>query len=78
VAAWHRKGEAGVALVNMGSTPILATSVANAIAKGASISDAAALASNEADPQSDLNASSDYRKHLASVLVRRALEAASK
>ncbi len=78
VAAWRRKGEAGVALVNMGSTPILATSVAGAIAKGASISDAAALASNEADPQSDLNASTEYRKHLASVLVRRALEAASK
>ncbi len=78
VAAWRRKGEAGVALVNMGSTPILATSVANAIAKGASISDAAAMASNEADPQNDLNASTEYRKHLASVLVRRALEAASK
>jgi carbon-monoxide dehydrogenase medium subunit len=78
VAAWRRKGEAGVALVNMGSTPILATSVAGAIAKGASISDAAALASKEADPQSDLNASTEYRKHLASVLVRRALEAASK
>ena len=78
VAAWRRKGEAGVALVNMGSTPILATSVAGAIAKGASISDAAAMASNEADPQSDLNASTEYRKHLASVLVRRALEAASK
>jgi carbon-monoxide dehydrogenase medium subunit len=78
VAAWRHKGEAGVALVNMGSTPILATSVAGAIAKGASISDAAAMASNEADPQSDLNASTEYRKHLASVLVRRALEAASK
>ncbi len=78
VAAWRRQGEAGVALVNMGSTPILAKSVANAIAQGASISDAAALASNEADPQSDLNASTDYRKHLATVLVRRALENASK
>jgi carbon-monoxide dehydrogenase medium subunit len=62
----------------MGSTPILATSVAGAIAKGASINDAAAMASNEADPQSDLNASTEYRKHLANVLVRRALEAASK
>jgi CO/xanthine dehydrogenase FAD-binding subunit len=36
------------------------------------------MASNEADPQSDLNASTEYRKHLANVLVRRALEAASK
>jgi carbon-monoxide dehydrogenase medium subunit len=52
--------------------------VSTAIAKGASINDAAAMASNEAEPQSDLNASTDYRKHLACVLVRRALEAASK
>ena len=27
VAAWRRNGDAGVGLVNMGSTPILATSV---------------------------------------------------
>jgi carbon-monoxide dehydrogenase medium subunit len=62
----------------MGSTPILASSVASAIASGASVADAAQKASAEAEPQSDLNATSDYRKHLASVLVRRALEEASK
>ena len=43
-----------------------------------SIADAAELAAAEAEPQSDLNASSDYRIHLAKVLVRRALENASK
>ena len=76
VAAWKRGTESGVALVNMGSVPILATSVATAIADGASIADAAALASAEADPQEDGNASKEYRRHLATVLVRRALESA--
>ena len=37
-----------------------------------------ALAAAEADPQNDLNASPEYRVHLAKVLVRRALEEASK
>ncbi|MBU3702787.1 MAG: xanthine dehydrogenase family protein subunit M [Ilumatobacteraceae bacterium] len=78
VAAWRRGSESGVGLVNMGSTPVLASSVASAIASGASVADAAQKASAEAEPQSDLNATSDYRKHLASVLVRRALEEASK
>ena len=78
VAAWRRGSDSGVALVNMGSTPVLATSVASAIASGASVADAAQKASAEAEPQSDLNATSDYRKHLATVLVRRALEEASK
>ncbi|MEZ5270974.1 MAG: xanthine dehydrogenase family protein subunit M [Ilumatobacteraceae bacterium] len=77
VAAWRRNGDSGVALVNMGSTPILATSVSGALAQGASISDAAQLAAEEAEPQSDLNASPEYRVHLAKVLVRRALEQAS-
>ena len=74
VAAWKRGNESGVGLVNMGSVPILATSVAQAIAGGASIADASQLAAAEAEPQSDLNASAEYRTHLAKVLVRRALE----
>ena len=78
VAAWRRNGESGVGLVNMGSTPILATSVSAALASGASIADAAEQAAAESDPQSDLNASPEYRVHLAKVLVRRALEEASK
>jgi carbon-monoxide dehydrogenase medium subunit len=78
VAAWRRNGESGVGLVNMGSTPILASSVSAALASGASIADAAEQAAAEADPQNDLNASPEYRVHLAKVLVRRALEEASK
>lgn len=77
VAAWRSNGSSGVALVNMGSTPILATSVSSALSSGASIADAAELAAAEAEPQSDLNASVEYRTHLAKVLVRRALEEAS-
>jgi carbon-monoxide dehydrogenase medium subunit len=77
VAAWRRGNESGIGLVNMGSTPILATSVATAIAAGASIDDAAKLAATDAEPQADLNASVEYRTHLAQVLVRRALTASS-
>ena len=77
VAAWRRNGDAGVALVNMASTPVLATSVVSALADGASVADAAEQAAAEADPQADLNASVEYRVHLAKVLTRRALEAAS-
>ncbi len=78
VAAWRRNGDSGVALVNMGSVPILASSVSSALAGGASIADAAEQAAAEAEPQSDLNATPEYRVHLAKVLVRRALEQASK
>jgi carbon-monoxide dehydrogenase medium subunit len=77
VAAWRRNGDSGVALVNMGSVPILASSVSAALAGGASIADAAEQAAAEAEPQSDLNATPEYRVHLAKVLVRRALEQAS-
>jgi carbon-monoxide dehydrogenase medium subunit len=77
VAAWRRNGDSGVALVNMGSTPVLASSVSSALAGGASIDDAAEQAAAEAEPQADLNASVEYRTHLAKVLVKRALDEAS-
>ncbi len=63
-----------VALVNMGLTPLRARAVEDAVAAGASPADAAVLASEGAEPPSDLNASAQFRSHLASVLVRRALE----
>ena len=66
----------GVALVNMGSTPLRAAAVEQALAQGASIQDAAMAAPEGTEPPTDLNASPDYRRHLAQVLVRRALEEA--
>ncbi|MDQ3107628.1 MAG: xanthine dehydrogenase family protein subunit M [Actinomycetota bacterium] len=67
---------AGVALVNMGSVPIRASAVEAALAGGASAADAASAAAEGLDPPADLNASPEYRRHLAQVLVRRALEEA--
>lgn len=67
---------AGVSLVNMGSTPLRAAAVEAAVAAGASASDAAAVAADGLAPPSDLNADTDYRRHLARVFTERALNAA--
>ena len=66
----------GVSLVNMGPTPLRASGVEEALRGGASPADAAARADEGAEPSDDLNASAEYRRHLAQVLVRRALESA--
>jgi carbon-monoxide dehydrogenase medium subunit len=67
----------GVALVNMGSTPVRATTVEERLRGGAAPSDAAEAADDGTDPPSDLNASPAFRRHLARVLTRRALERAT-
>jgi carbon-monoxide dehydrogenase medium subunit len=69
-----RNGSTGVALVNMGSVPVRATAVEQALAGGASAADAATAAADGTEPPADLNATIEYRQHLARVLVRRALE----
>jgi carbon-monoxide dehydrogenase medium subunit len=74
VAAWRRGRDSGVALVNMGSTPLLAHGTMDAIRDGADVDDAAQVAADGTDPSTDINASAEYRAHLARVLVRRALE----
>jgi carbon-monoxide dehydrogenase medium subunit len=71
-----RNGTTGVALVNMGPTPLRATAVEQALAGGAGAAEAAEAAAEGTEPTADLNASPDYRRHLARVLTRRALEAA--
>jgi carbon-monoxide dehydrogenase medium subunit len=63
-----------VALVNMGPTPLRAAAVETALADGASAGEAAQQAADGTDPPADLNASAEYRAHLARVLVGRALE----
>ncbi|HEX5899461.1 MAG TPA: xanthine dehydrogenase family protein subunit M [Solirubrobacteraceae bacterium] len=68
-----------VALTNMGSTPLRAGAAEDALrGKGTdAIAAAAELAPEGTDPPGDLNATPDYKRHLARVLTRRALEEAA-
>jgi carbon-monoxide dehydrogenase medium subunit len=66
-----------VALVNMGSVPVRAEATEAALADGASIEDAAAVVAQGTNPVEDMHADAEYRRHLARVLTRRALQAAS-
>jgi carbon-monoxide dehydrogenase medium subunit len=66
-----------VGLVNMGASPLRASATEAALADGASIDEAAALADQGTDPTSDLAATAEYRRHLARVLTRRALTTAA-
>jgi aerobic carbon-monoxide dehydrogenase medium subunit len=63
-----------VALASMGGTPLRALAVEEALRSGASAAEAAALAAEGTSPGQDFHADADYRKHLARVLTRRALE----
>lgn len=70
-----------VALTNMGSTPLRATAVEEAL-RGRPLDDdtiarAAEQAAEGTAPPGDLNASPDYKRHLARVLTRRALRRAA-
>jgi aerobic carbon-monoxide dehydrogenase medium subunit len=69
-----RNGRTGVSLVNMGPVPIRASGVEEALGAGAGAAGAAERADEGTEPPSDLNGSAEYRRHLARVLVRRALE----
>ena len=70
-----------IGLTNMGGTPLRATAAEEAL-RGrrrwtrAAIAAAAEQAAEGTDPPADLNASEDYKRHLARVLCRRALEEA--
>ncbi|HET6550118.1 MAG TPA: xanthine dehydrogenase family protein subunit M, partial [Solirubrobacter sp.] len=83
VSALVKKGadgsieDARVGLTHMGSTPLRATAVEQALRGGASIAEASEQAAEGTEPPADLNASADYKRHLARVLCRRALESAS-
>ena len=67
-----------IGLTGMGSKPIRASGVEQALRGKAGHDDeiraAAEHAAEGTDPQQDLNGSPDYRRHLAKVLTRRALE----
>jgi len=76
VATVHDPGGigTGIGLVNMDSRPVRAAATEAAVGAGAGAADAAALAADGLEPPGDLNASVEFRTHLAQVLVRRALE----
>jgi aerobic carbon-monoxide dehydrogenase medium subunit len=63
-----------VALASMGGTPLRATATEEALRSGASVAAAAQLAAEGTSPGYDFHADADYRKHLARILTRRALE----
>jgi carbon-monoxide dehydrogenase medium subunit len=69
--------EARVGLTNMGSTALRATATEAALAGAAATEDGVRAAADQAadgtNPPSDLNGDSEYRKHLATVLTRRAV-----
>ena len=70
-----------VGLTNMASVPLRAGAVEEALRgqplNKESIARAADQAAEGTDPPADLNASADYKRHLARVLTRRALEEAA-
>jgi carbon-monoxide dehydrogenase medium subunit len=70
-------GKASIGLTNMGGTPLRATAAEEAIAGGSAIEEAAGLIAKDTEPPSDQAASADFRRHLAEVLGRRALEEAA-
>jgi len=70
-------GTTRVSLVHMGTTPVRAAATEAALGAGAGVTEAAAVADEGLEPPEDTNASREYRRHLARVLVRRALEEAA-
>ena len=73
--------EARVGLTNMGSTPLRAKAVEEALvgkqATDEAVRAAVASVAEGTNPPSDLNGDADYRRHLATVLTRRAVLAAA-
>lgn len=77
VAAVTTNGGANVALTNMGEKPMRASAVEAALSSGADAATAALEADKETSPPSDPFGSAEYRRHLAKVLTRRALQETS-
>jgi carbon-monoxide dehydrogenase medium subunit len=71
-------GSARIGLTNMSSTPLRATAVERALsgADPESVAEATSSADEGTSPTSDIAASAEYRRHLARVLSRRAVEEA--
>jgi aerobic carbon-monoxide dehydrogenase medium subunit len=71
-------GSARLALTNMGATPLRASAAESALsgADASSVAEATHNADEGASPSSDIAASAEFRRHLARVLARRAVEEA--
>ncbi len=76
VAAVQVNGATNVGGVNWGSTRWGGWAGGGGVAGGGGGAEAAELAADGTEPPTDLNASPEYREHLARVLTRGALEAA--
>ena len=78
IAAAVSKGTSGwrVGLCGAAATAVRARGVEEALASGASNAEAARRADEGIDPVAGLDGSTEYKRHLACVMVRRALEAA--
>jgi carbon-monoxide dehydrogenase medium subunit len=70
-------GQWRVGITNAAPTPVRASAVEQALASGASPSEAAQQASQGLDPADDLRGSAEYKTHLAQVLTQRAIEGAA-
>jgi aerobic carbon-monoxide dehydrogenase medium subunit len=66
--------ESAIALTNMGPTPVRARSAEQALRSADDVGAAADVVAAESDPPTDTAGSAEYRRHLATVLARRALE----
>jgi carbon-monoxide dehydrogenase medium subunit len=75
-AAQKMNGGWRIGLTNVGPTPVRATAVEKALHDGAKPEEAAQHASDGLNPSGDLRASPEYKKHLARVLTKRAIEQA--
>src|ERR671916_131482 len=71
-------GSARIGVTHMGSTPVRATAAESALAGAdpSSVAEATSSADEGTSPASDIAASAEYRRHLARVLSRRAVEEA--
>jgi aerobic carbon-monoxide dehydrogenase medium subunit len=75
-AAQKMNGGWRIGLTNVGPTPVRAHAVEKALHDGAKPEEAAQHASDGLNPSGDLRASPEYKKHLARVLTKRAIEQA--
>jgi carbon-monoxide dehydrogenase medium subunit len=76
VAAQQLDGGWRIGLTNVGPTPVRASSVEQALAQGATPEQASEHASDGLNPSGDLRATPEYKKHLARVLTKRAIQQA--